>query len=557
MLSVVVLGLFALYFTFSTNQTVNDSICDDNVIKNHTTTVTTATADFHPRVDSEDLFHLENIPAFMREYFAWHGRQLQQMKEDMKKSEVNLRGGEENYDYLSKYRFLIMRCAAGKNNGRNYFEDDRCGGLSDRLKPFPLFLFYAATTDRILFIRWGSNRPAPIEQFMIPGNFWNWTVPDMLMRKIEKLEGTVDVDINNDFNDNFTRLYYDGLEYEKMREKIVDQTVWMIEGNDYTGGRSRYEQLVNNKMKMASASTSDQPSSFSDTLSASKLRPQDANYEFFYHDLFHATFRPSSGVEELLSAYFYDPNSIKKIEYKNENEIENENPEDELLSTSRSWLPVPLQRNQYAVAHYRAQYPREPYRETQNRTILRETTIHAVECAKSRVNTASQLNRSQNTSSTASLNEGVSAVYVASDTALVVEAVRDTYHNHYDKPSEESANPMKSVNVWTYLDLQTYDTDNDSSNRDGGNMKTKFTVTLAEDPPHLNFAQRDELSAFYVVFVDLFLMSYASCVVYGAGGFGRMGSLLSYQPSCGMPYTVNHGILQPCSPYDPLGSLDD
>jgi len=66
----------------------------------------------------------------------------------------------------------------------------------------------------------------------------------------------------------------------------------------------------------------------------------------------------------------------------------------------------------------------------------------------------------------------------------------------------------------------------------------------------LNFAERDDVSAFYVIFVDLFLMSYASCVVYGAGGFGRMGSLVSYRPFCGMPYTVNHGVLQQCSPYD-------
>ena len=146
--------------------------------------------------------------------------------------------------------------------------------------------------------------------------------------------------------------------------------------------------------------------------------------------------------------------------------------------------------------------------------------------------------------------------------ALVVEAVRDAYHNRDDSPFEESGDAKNSINVWTYLDLQSYDNNNDSDGNDSGvggagggtniMLKTKNTVTLAEDPPHLNFAQHDDgdVSAFYVIFVDLFLMSYANCVVYGAGGFGRMGSLVSYRPLCGMPFTVNHGVLQQCNPYD-------
>jgi hypothetical protein len=109
---------------------------------------------------------------------------------------------------------------------------------------------------------------------------------------------------------------------------------------------------------------------------------------------------------------------------------------------------------------------------------------------------------------------------------------------------------MDSVNVWTYLDLLSYDKDSDKSDRDGSSLETKHTITLAEDPPHLNFAQPDDVSVFYTIFVDLFLMSYSSCVVYGAGGFGRMGSLVSYRPLCGIPYSVNHGKLQQCSPYN-------
>lgn len=131
-----------------------------------------------------------------------------------------------------------------------------------------------------------------------------------------------------------------------------------------------------------------------------------------------------------------------------------------------------------------------------------------------------------------------------------MEAARDSYHNHDAGQFEAGVDPKNAINVWTYLDLQSYDTDNDSSDRDGSSMKTKHTITLAEDPPHLNFAKRDDMSAFNVIFVDMFLMSYASCVVYGAGGFGNLGSLVSYRPSCGMPYTANRGILKHCDPYD-------
>ena len=127
-----------------------------------------------------------------------------------------------------------------------------------------------------------------------------------------------------------------------------------------------------------------------------------------------------------------------------------------------------------------------------------------------------------------------------------MEAVRDAYPYPGNISSSGEGNAAEtSVNVWTYLDLQSLNEGVDNND----NKITKQTIALAEDPPHLNFAQRDDIADFYVVFVDLFLMSYAYCVVYGAGGFGRMGSLVSYNPRCGMPYTLNHGDFQRCDPF--------
>jgi len=399
---------------------------------------------------TEQLIDPENIPVFMKDYFEWHGQQLRRMHSDAEQAGTNCDDDDDcaaaSHEYLGNHRFLVLRCAG----------NDRCGGLSDRLKPFPLFLWYAATTNRILFFRWGSDKPAPIETFLRPRggheHFWNWTVPDALMRKIEELDnGSGDNDNNNnngnDGGGNFTRMYFDSREKwgRKNMNRIGDQSIWLVEGNEYSGGQHIYERSVNAALEAASSSTlsstpRNNPSSSSTTtndssdllFSASKLQPRDANYRNFYHNLFHATFRPSSGVERHLNAYFYDPVAAAVDENSNNNNnanVETEAGEKQYSSSltpssSKSWLPNPLRHNRYVVAHYRAKYPGEPYRETQNRTVLRETTIYAVECAKTRIGVVDAgVRRKETTSSpttsarsSSSSSREVSAVYVASDT---------------------------------------------------------------------------------------------------------------------------------------------
>lgn len=364
------------------------------------------------------------------------------------------------------------------------------------------------------------------------------------------------------------------------------QKIWIYA--QHNNDMFSYFTLMDRTSSTLSSTPRNNPSSSSTTtndssdllFSASKLQPRDANYRNFYHNLFHATFRPSSGVERHLNAYFYDPVAAAVDENSNNNNnanVETEAGEKQYSSSltpssSKSWLPNPLRHNRYVVAHYRAKYPGEPYRETQNRTVLRETTIYAVECAKTRIGVVDAgVRRKETTSSpttsarsSSSSSREVSAVYVASDTALVVEAARDAYPNLHNTGSKNAgtnsnANDDASVKVWTYLDLQTYDDDADSNSKgstgndngnDGETIKTKNSIPLAEDPPHLNFAQPDDVSTFYSIFVDFFLMSYSNCVVHGAGGFGRMGSLVSYRPWCGIAFTAQQGVLQHCDPYD-------
>jgi hypothetical protein len=56
----------------------------------------------------------------------------------------------------------------------------------------------------------------------------------------------------------------------------------------------------------------------------------------------------------------------------------------------------------------------------------------------------------------------------------------------------------------------------------------------------LNFAKKEDPSAFFGIFVDLIVMSQSRCVSFGAGGFGRFGSLVSFNASCQIPHILKN-----------------
>ena len=471
-----------------------------------------------------------------------------------------------------------------------------------------MFILYAAVTNRLLFFYWDDDRPANIEQFLIPADtslFWNWTVPEVLKKTIYK-----NINKNNTKNKHrHSRVYFDGLQnHIKTMKQMKDDTIWLIEGNDHTGGATRYKYFIDTNTTFASTKTN-----------ATGITSSD--YSNFYHDLFHATFRPSQGVANILNAYFRDPPSPPTSPTSTESVVSNTATTTMTKMKhvlSKSWLPVPLQHNNYVVVQYRAKYPLEPYRETNNRTILQETTLHAINCAQSRMigsgssssTATSSLTNNYSNSNNSGNSSNSNNIYMTSDTALAVEVAHNMFpysnfnnnDNNKDRQKSSSSSLSSSVNVWSYLDLLSYgiiENIDDNTNITTTTTTTttttpaiQQTITLAEDPPHINFMVTNEDTDFYVVFVDLFLMSYARCVYYGAGtylppplmfinligyrrcfyifylfphslllfcfnlsyfilsylyfgagGFGRWGSLVSYHPKCGIPYTINHGTL--------------
>ncbi|KAG7363154.1 hypothetical protein IV203_026514 [Nitzschia inconspicua] len=481
---------------------INDSYTRDAMITQPTNNG--RTQDNNPAIaiplQTQLLFNTSNIPKFMMEYFEWHAGQLQKVeKGELFWIPPSAAHNNSTSETPKQLRYLIMRCIDG----------DRCGGTSDRLKAFPLFLLLAKQSNRILLIRWGQHRPFPISEFLKPGPLWNWTVPRPVLRLLEESEeqdnGPGNVTTSNIAKlershhmhqaingSDHRRVYYDGTKFHQLRQSIMDPDIWVVEGNDYSGGARWFHDIVKQEI-------SQHPQ-----ISGWKL--EDSDYANFYHDLFHASFQPSNAVEALLRSYI------------------DINTHNGLAPTVES-LPVRLKLNNYMVAHYRAKYPGEPYRETWNTSTLEQTARHAVECAMHR-------------------SPSLGTVYFASDTALATQMVYSEFTLHGQQRNEQRDT---SHYVWSYLNLeeQGKGKDGEASQRGDDNA----TIPFAIDPPHLNFAKLEEPSGFYGIFVDLFLMSYSTCVVYGAGGFGRFGSLVSFNPKCGMPFTKQKGVLQECQPY--------
>jgi hypothetical protein len=102
-----------------------------------------------------------NIPPWLQDYMDWH------------RNVVSTQLTGHNWH---RYRYLVLRC---------YRFDERCGGVSDRLKPVPLLLLAAARSNRVFFIHW--DRPFPLEEFLEPppGGL-NWSVPQFLVEEVKK-----------------------------------------------------------------------------------------------------------------------------------------------------------------------------------------------------------------------------------------------------------------------------------------------------------------------------------------------------------------------------------
>jgi hypothetical protein len=177
-----------------------------------------------------------NLPDWMKEYFSWHAHQLALISQSNWKT--------------NNRRYLLLRC---------YREDERCGGVSDRIKPLPLILLAAYQSQRLIFIDW--SRPCRLEEFLVPpvGGL-NWTTPEW-MRDAFSQEPVN----NRKLCTQAGRL----LEVANTTTTTVVQTHM----HDTFGGANQYNEIEG-----------------------------DNAFSNIYHDLFRVVFTPSPPIQRLIDS---------------------------------------------------------------------------------------------------------------------------------------------------------------------------------------------------------------------------------------------------------------
>jgi len=113
----------------------------------NTTTTTTASINTTTTTSSNATITIRNnnnkdtnIPHWLHTYFQWH----YQVRHNL------------TVQTYRQYKYIVMTCLKGQ----------KCGGMTDRLRPVLAQLQLAHQTQRLLFIYW--ERPFPLEEFLLP-----------------------------------------------------------------------------------------------------------------------------------------------------------------------------------------------------------------------------------------------------------------------------------------------------------------------------------------------------------------------------------------------------
>jgi hypothetical protein len=298
-----------------------------------------------PNHQSQNYLWTSNpvIPAWMKEYMDWHSSVVPTLTLD-------------NWD---RHKYLILRC---------FRKDERCGGVSDRLKPVPLVVLAAQRSKRILFIDW--DRPCPLSEFLVPppGGF-QWNPPSFLLSILQEHPSLVLSRASN------------------LIEKCMGNTVLVqIHIHDTLGGMTQYDGELGT-----------------------------GSFQQVYHDLFRIFFVPSPGVQRLIDLQL----QLRTVQTKDKH---NSNIADSTTTDTTVQLqlqqqshntptPVVLVEGEYSVAHYRAEYGREVKRHPKltEPSFIRKVALNAIRCA-------SELQPNQ---------QRVVPIYFASDNPLALETARE------------------------------------------------------------------------------------------------------------------------------------
>jgi hypothetical protein len=266
-----------------------------NILNQTTETTTSASYLWHTER------HSKKLPLWMKDYFDWHVQQKQRLT-------------PTNWNDTKQFRYLILRC---------YRIDERCGGVSDRLKPVPLMVLAAARAQRLLLIHW--DRPSPLQEFLtVPKGGFSWTVPDWMSPQLLRLGQARQVLL-------LTRA-------QNLVNRTKDSSNWMVHAHihDTRGGATQYDENFG-------------PDAFAQV----------------FHDLFRVFFEPAPALQGLIQQALHATTPT---------------PTSTSTSINTSTILIP---GDYSVAHYRAEYGREVARHPKltEPSFLKRVALNALRCA--------------------------------------------------------------------------------------------------------------------------------------------------------------------------------
>ena len=356
-----------------------------------------------------------------QEYANWHAKQLEEIR--------------KNPDSWTnkKYSYLVMECRTQWNPTINQTQFGPCGGLADRLKPFPFVLWAAAKSHRIFFISW--NRPFELEAFLEPPAIRSnslmgridWRVPDELSRR--------------GFHDDVTPTRGMTIDHEKsVYPRAMQTAIQILRTKIQSPGEQAFTKKAGGVV-----------------------------YADIYSRLWHLLFQPVSRLQQKMDAQL-DAHQL-----------------------------VP---DQYVATHLRLQYPtangvhhghapnHNKVKQQKTRTQIAKATTHALQCA--------------------SVAYPGAPIFVATDSP---GTVRPVVHDLVQKYKNDSQTRIRIVMLPPSSSNTTLATTNN----------TDKSLHLDHDSEWQNRTP-DEYDS---VFIDLYLLGQARCVMYGRGGYGKLGSLLS------------------------------
>jgi len=250
----------------------------------------------------------ENLPVWLKEYFDWHRIQTASMTEENWMSAFEYQNATENGSMFDEEKFvannrkfLVLHCLA----------KEKCGGLSDRLKPL-LFVIAAAAHQptglngkehrRILLIRW--TRPFPLEEYLLP-NEVNWTMPSYMnevLDRIDRNEGPVkkkkfQVEMKKPsimFSENYESFTMAGTRFQRA-DGGREFYQYVVEA--LYGGTETNDILHRNIGRFWTAKKKDH---------SNRLVRAIHSWDKIYRDAFHTLFKPSLPVQTLIDKKLSD-----------------------------------------------------------------------------------------------------------------------------------------------------------------------------------------------------------------------------------------------------------